>query len=180
MTAGRRIAVVGTTGSGKTTTAEEIARRLGLPHIEIDALHWGPDWTPAPPEFLRQRVDEQTLGEAWVIDGNYGAVREIVWSRADTLVWLDLPFLVVMGRLLWRTLRRIVMREALWGVNRETWRAQFLSRDSLFLWAVKTHWRRRREYAELLSLPEYAQLQVVRLRSPRAVRAWLEGLLPIQ
>jgi adenylate kinase family enzyme len=175
---GRRMAVVGTTGSGKTITAAEIARCLGLRHIEIDALNWGPDWTPAPAEVLRQRVAEQTLGDAWVIDGNYGAVREIVWGRADTLVWLDLPFLIVLGRLLRRTLRRVLMREELWGTNRETWRDQFLSRDSLFLWAVKTHWRRRRQYAELLALPEYAHLHVVHLRSPRALRAWLDGLSP--
>jgi len=176
--AGRRIAVVGTTGSGKTTTAAEIARRLGLPHIEIDALNWGPNWTPARPEDLYRRVAERTQGTSWVIDGNYGAVREIVWGRADTLVWLDLPFLVVLGRLLKRTLQRILTREQLWGTNRETWRGQFLSRDSLFVWVVKTHWRRRRQYAGLLSHPEYAHLRVVRLRSPRAVRKWLDMLGP--
>jgi len=174
--AGRRIAVVGTTGSGKTTTAAEIARRLGIPHVEIDALNWGPGWTPAPPEVLRQRVAARIQGESWVIDGNYSSVREVVWSRADTLVWLDLPFLIVLGRLVRRTLQRILTREQLWGTNRETWRAQFLSRDSLFLWVVQTHWRRRRQYTELLARPEYAHLGVVRLRSPRAMRAWLDTL----
>jgi adenylate kinase family enzyme len=176
--AGCRIVVVGTTGSGKTTTAAEIARRLGLPHIEIDALNWGPNWTPSPAEALCQRIGERTCGEAWVIDGNYSTAREIVWNRADTIVWLDLHFLIVMGRLLYRTLHRVITREELWGTNRESWRSQFLSRDSLFLWAIKTHWRRRRQYAELLARPQYAHLHVVRLRSPRAVRAWLEALSP--
>jgi adenylate kinase family enzyme len=175
---GRRIAVVGTTGSGKTTVAEEIARRLGLARVELDALNWGPNWTSAAEEVLRQRAAERISGDAWVVDGNYHVVRDIVWGRAATLVWLDLPFLVVLGRLFWRTLHRVMTREELWGSNRETWRAQFLSRDSLFLWLVKTHWRRRRQYSELLTRPEYAQLHVVRLRSPRAVRAWLDSLRP--
>ena len=173
---GRRIAVVGTTGSGKTTTAAEIARRLGIPHVELDALNWGPDWTPAPEDTFRQRVAERTGGETWVVDGNYRAVRDIVWGRADAVVWLDLSFPVVIGRLSWRTLRRLISREELWGTNRETWSSQFLSRDSLFLWAIKTHWRHRWEYRDLLALPEHAHLRVVHLRSPRAVRAWLDSL----
>jgi hypothetical protein len=103
-------------------------------------------------------------------------VRDIVWRRADTLVWLDYPFLLVLGRLLWRTIRRVVTREDLWGTNRESWRSQFFSRDSLFLWLLKTHWRRRREYTTLTGQPECAHLRVVRLRSPRAARAWLAAL----
>jgi adenylate kinase family enzyme len=176
--AGHRIAVVGTTGAGKTTLAEEIADRLGIPHVELDALGWGPNWTETPPEVLRQRVAESLQREQWVVDGNRSRLRDIVWGRADTLVWLDYPFLVVIGRLFRRTVRRIVRREMLWGINRETWRSQFLSRDSLFVWAVKTHWRRRRNYRRLLSQPEYAHLAVVLLRSPRATRAWLEALSP--
>jgi len=174
--AGRRIAVIGTTGSGKTTTAAEIARRLRIPHVELDALNWGPNWTPASEDVMRQRAAERTVGEFWVVDGNYRAVRDIVWGRAETLVWLDLPFVVVLGRLFRRTLQRLITRQELWGTNRETWGGQFLSRDSLFLWVVKTHWRRRREYGELLSRPEHAHLQVVRLRSPRAARVWLDSL----
>ena len=173
---GRRIAVVGTTGSGKTTTAAEVARRLGIPHVELDALNWGPNWTSAPEEVMRQRAAERTSGDTWVVDGNYRAVREIVWGRADTVVWLDLPFLVVIVQLLRRTLHRLLTREELWGTNRETWSGQFLSRDSLFVWAIKTHWRRRREYGAAFSQPQYAHLRIVRLRSPRAVRAWLESL----
>ncbi len=171
-----RLAVVGSTGAGKTALAQQLSRLLGLPHVEIDALNWGPNWEAADPAILYERVSQALAGPAWVVDGNYSKVREITWGRAEALVWLDYPFLVVLGRLLWRTLRRIVTREALWGANRETWQSQFFSRDSLFLWLVKTHWRRRREYAALLGRPAYAHLQVVRLRSPRAARAWLATL----
>jgi adenylate kinase family enzyme len=172
-TVGQRIVVVGTTGSGKTTLARRLARLLAIPHVELDALHWGPDWTPFPLEVFRERTAQALGGDAWVVDGNYGKVRDIVWSRADTVVWLDFALPVVMGRLLWRTLRRVFSREELWGGNRERFLSQFLSRDSLFLWALRTYWRRRREYPELLERPEHAHLRVVHLRSPGEERAWL-------
>jgi adenylate kinase family enzyme len=174
--AGCRIAIIGTTGAGKTTLALRIARTLDVPHVELDALHWGPGWTEASLQLFRERVARALEDTGWVVDGNYHQVRDLVWLRADTLVWLDYPFLVVIGRLLWRTLCRLLGREELWGGNRESWRAQFLSRDSILLWAIKTHWRRRREYPRLLNQPEYAHLAVVHLRSPWATRAWLAGL----
>src|SRR5512141_1433681 len=133
----QRYAVVGLTGSGKTRLARALAERLGLPHIELDALFWGPNWQPAPREGFRARVAEALGGEAWVADGNYSAVRDLVWQRAQALVWLDYSLPLVLWQLAVRTWRRITQREALWGGNRESLRAQFLSRDSLFLFALK-------------------------------------------
>jgi adenylate kinase family enzyme len=168
--------VIGTTGSGKTLLARQIGRRLRVPHIELDALFWGPDWTSAPLEVFRQRVTQALGGDAWVVDGNYSRVRDIVWERADTVIWLDYALPVVMARLLRRTLRRCTTGEELWGGNRETFRKAFLSGDSILLWALKTYWRRKREYPELLRRPEHARLAVLHLRTPKATRAWLSGL----
>ncbi len=173
---GRRIAVVGTTGSGKTTLARQLSRRLAIPHVELDALHWGPNWTPFPIEVLRERTARALGGENWVVDGNYSKVRDIVWGRADTVVWLDYTLPVILGRLAWRTLRRIFTREELWGGNRERAFDQFLTRDSIILWALRTYRRRRREFPALLNQSEYAHLAVVRLRSQWAVRDWLLSL----
>ncbi|MBN1179738.1 MAG: adenylate kinase [Anaerolineae bacterium] len=176
MTRSRRIVVVGTTGSGKTTLAGQLARRIGCPHVELDALHWEPNWTEAPLERFRARTCEALSGACWVTDGNYSKVRDIVWGRADTLVWLDYSLAVVFWRLFRRAVRRIATQEELWGGgNRETFRKQFLSRDSLFVWALKTYRRRKREYATLPVQPEYAHLRVIRLRSPRETAAWLAG-----
>ena len=172
----RRIAVIGTTGSGKTTLASRLAQRLGIPHVELDALHWGPNWTHAPLELFRERVAQALNGEAWVVDGNYSRVRDIVWRRADTVVWLDYPLAVVMGRLVWRTFRRIFTREELWSGNRERLWEQLFTRESILLWALQTYPRRRREYPVLFKQPEYAHLAVIRLRSPRSAQAWLASL----
>jgi adenylate kinase family enzyme len=168
----RRIVVVGSTGSGKTTMARALAERLQLPHVELDALHWDSNWTPAPGEVFRERVANALAGEAWVVDGNYSVARDLVWSRAQMLVWLDFSLPLIMGRLTRRTFRRVLTGVELWNGNRERLREQ-LSRDSIFLWALQTHRRRRREYPRLLASPEYAHLRVVHLSSPGAARRWL-------
>lgn len=173
---GTRIVVGGTTGSGKTTMARQLACQLGLRHVELDALHWEPGWREAPLDVFRQRVDAATSGDSWALDGNYSKVRDIYWPRADTIVWLDYPLRVVLWRLWWRTLRRVTTREELWNGNREDLRTALLSRDSILLWAVQTYERRRRQYTELLAAPESRHLTAIHLTSPRAARAWLASL----
>ena len=93
--AGRRIVVVGTTGSGKTTVAAELAKRLHAPHVELDALHWGPAWTEVPDDVFRERTLEAIARDSWVADGNYHQIRDILWPRADAILWLDYSFPVV-------------------------------------------------------------------------------------
>jgi len=177
MPALQRIAVVGTSGSGKTTLARQLSGRLGLAHVELDALHWDPGWAPTPTEVFRQRAEAALCGDAWVVDGNHPEVRDLIWQRADTLVWLDYRLALIMWRLTLRTFRRVSTREVLWNGNRERdLSAHFFSRDSIFLWALRTYGLRRREYPVLLASPAYAHLRTVRLRSPRATNAWLASL----
>ena len=172
----RRIAVVGTSGSGKTTLAAELAHRLRAPHIELDAYHHGPNWTPTPDDVLRRNISDTLSGEKWVADGNYSAVRDIVWTRATALVWLDYPFPVVFWRLFRRTMVRSITGAELWNDNREILWRHFLTRDSLFLWAFQTHWRLRKTFHQALAAPDYAHLVVLRFRSPRATNTWLSSI----
>lgn len=169
----RRVVVFGTTGSGKSTVAERLAGRTGLRVVELDALYWGRDWQPAPVELFRHRVERETVGDGWIVVGNYGQVRDLVWQPADTLIWLDLPLPLVMWRLLRRTIRRIATNEELWDTgNRESLRGAFFSRDSILLWAFKTHRRNRQRFA--LECEFLAQEKnVVRLRSAREVESFL-------
>ena len=165
--------VIGTSGSGKTTVAAALADRLGIRHVELDSLAWDPHWQSVPTPVLRTRVAGASAEDAWVIDGNYSAVRDIVWRRADTVVWLDLPRRVVMCRVISRTIRRMVSREVLWNGNRESLRTT-LSRDSIVLWAWTTFERRRRDYPRLFAA--HPHLSVVQLRSSEEVRAFLAGV----
>jgi len=173
---GQRIVVVGVTSSGKSTLARQLATRLALSHVELDALHWDPNWTPAPADVLRERVSHALNGDRWVVDGNYQMVRDLVWPRAETIIWLDYPVPLILWRLLRRTIWRITRHPELWNGNRETWRGTFFSRESLFIWVFKTYKQRRREYPELFARPEYAHLATARFRSPRATRRWLASL----
>jgi len=172
-----RISVVGTSGSGKTTVAAEIAKRLNIRHVELDALHWKPGWTEASLDEFRRQVDETTSEESWVVDGNYSKVRDIVWGKAETVVWLDLSFGVVFWRVLRRTISRIMTGEELWSGNRECLGA-LIGPDSMPLWVLKTFWRRKKEYPELLRSPDYSHLLMIRLTSSREIREWLDSLSP--
>jgi len=172
----QRIVVIGTSGSGKTVLACQLARQFGLPHIELDALHWDANWTMALLPVFRERVARALAGDAWVADGNYSKARDLVWPRAQLIVWLDYGLAVVFWRLFRRSLRRSLSREELWNSNRERLRDQFFSRDSLFLWALQTNRRHRAEYVALLRRPEHAHLKLVHLRSPAATRRWLANM----
>lgn len=128
-----KIAIVGTSGSGKTTLARQMSQRLAVPHIELDALHWEPNWTEATIDVFRSRVKTALSGDAWVVDGNYSKIRPLVWTRADTIVWLDYSFAIVMRQILQRTIRRVVLREECCNGNRETFQKSFLSGDSVIV-----------------------------------------------
>ena len=169
----RRVVVIGTTGSGKSTLAERLAAQTGLRVVELDALFWGRDWQPVPLDLFRHRVERETRDDGWIVVGNYAQVRDLVWPSADTLVWLDLPLSLVMWRLVRRTLQRAASREELWGTgNRESFRNAFLSRQSILLWALKTH-RRNREKFTLECAFLAKEKQVVRLKSTREVERFV-------
>ena len=150
-----------------------------MPHVELDALHWDPGWSEAPLDVFRQRAAAALHPDGrWVVDGNYGVVRDIVWSRADTLIWLDYSFPLVLWRLTRRTLWRGLASVELYNGNRESLWTHLFTRDSLFLWLLKSHWRRKRDLPKALAQPEYAHLHVERFRSPRETSAWLHRLSP--
>lgn len=172
----KRVVVVGTSGAGKTTLAGELARVLDVSHVELDAYRHGPNWTETPDDIFRQKVSDALTGHDWVVDGNYSVARDIVWARATTIVWLDYPFYVTFSRLFRRTMSRYFRQTELWNGNREDLKGVLFAKDSLFVWAFRTHWSRRKSLPIAFSQPEYAHLEVLRFRSPRAADRWLSTL----
>ena len=176
---GRHISIYGPSGSGKTTISLELGRRLGLPVVELDAIfHSRPDWNDLSTEEFRAAI-ELRLAEhpgGWVIDGNYGPVRDLILPHADTVIWLHLPWRVVYPRLVRRTLRRTRTRELLWGVNREARLAQFFRPEESMLWGGILYWRGHHERTRegLATIPHRAR--IIELRSPAAVRRFLARL----
>jgi len=172
----QRISVVGNSGSGKTTVAQAIAAELSLPYLELDAVFHQPDWQPLDSEEFRRIVSEFTVADRWVVDGGYSAVSDIVWGRADTVVWLDPPRLRLMRRLVPRTLRRMATGTELWNGNRERWRYLFRREESVLLFAWANHRRLRARYELAQADPENAHLTFVRLRTPEETAALLRDL----
>lgn len=171
----RRIVVVGRTGSGKTTLARQVAAALGVPHIELDSLYFGPDLSTAPLSLLRERTCAAIAGERWITDGNKRAVRDLVWPRADTIVWLDYPLQVSLWRLAKRARRRTsaLSANAAHAGRRSRLPKQMLLAARGVLTALKSHRGQRAEYPRMFAQPANQHLAVVRLRSPRAARQWL-------
>jgi hypothetical protein len=165
---------MGPSCSGKTTLAGGLAERFGVPHIELDALHHGPNWQEASAAELRAKVEAALGGlDGWIVDGNYmGKIGTFVIDRADTVIWLDLPLGVCLRRMWRRTTSRIRDDVELWDTgNRETWPNFLFKPNGLLLYTLRTHRRRRREWPLQLGGPK-----LVRLRSPGQVSRWVAEL----
>lgn len=171
----QRILILGRTGSGKTTLARELAAAIGVPHVELDALYFGPNFSTAPLPVLRDRTRAAIAGNRWVTDGNKSAVRDLVWPRADTVIWLDYPLVVSLWRLgkraLWRT--SVLKAQAAETDGKARLPRQFLLAAKGVLTALRSHKGQRREYPRMFAEQENQHLTVVRLRSPHATRRWL-------
>jgi len=163
----QRVVVVGNSCAGKTTYAGQLSRLLKVPHVELDAIHWLPGWVPRPREEFRALVGEAASEPAWVMDGNYGTVRDLLWPRATAAIWLNYPFPLVMSRALRRTVKRAFRGEALYAGNRETISIAFFSRDSILWWVVTSYGRRNREYRALFDGDSYPHLARIEFKNPR-------------
>jgi len=171
-----RVVVVGTTGAGKTTFARRLADSLEVPHIELDALHWDSDWTPKGLDEFRQIVGEAISQQRWVVDGNYSVIRDLVWPRTTSVIWLNYPFVTVFCRVFWRTIRRVIQRKELYSGNRESLRKAFLSRDSILWWMITTHSRRRRQFRTLRDEGAFPNLSWLEFQHPRQAEELLNAL----
>lgn len=175
LTGCERILILGRTGSGKTTLARELAAALGVPHVELDSLYFGPDFSRAPLSLLRERTSAAIAGDRWVTDGNKRAVRDLVWPRADTIIWLDYPAYMSFWRLAKRARTRT---SALSAQAAQTGRRTGLPKQMLaaargVLTALRSHRGQRREYPSMFAQAANQHLAVARLRSPRATRQWM-------
>lgn len=169
--------VIGSSGSGKTTLARCLAEILGVRHVELDALHFLPDWQERSDEDFSQRVADAVRGDRWVVDGNYsGRTRHLTWSRATRIIWLNYSFARTFGQLLRRTIRRFIHREELWAGNRERLSTTLFSRDSILWWMISTHARRKREFGALREPSHEHSAVLLELTHPRQVETLLRRL----
>lgn len=170
----KKIIVIGVTGSGKTTFAGKLAKKLGCQHISLDELFWLADWNMTPDKEFFEKIDQATESESWVLDGNYGRTNHISWPKADTIIWIDLPFWLTFYQNLSRSIYRAVTGVELWkGTgNRESFLRMF-SKDSIVLWLFKTYKPHKKRIEDRMGSAEYSHLTFHRLKSRREVHEFL-------
>lgn len=166
---GRRIIIVGQTCSGKSTLGALLSTLLGVPFVEVDALYWKPGWVGSTDDEFLPKVLAATAGPGWAVAGGYHRQMSVsVWPRADTVVWLDLPLPLIVGRILRRSWQRSRSGELLWGTNSERFWSQlklWSEEESLVAYASRTHRERRRRYLKAMSDPRWDHIRFIRLRS---------------
>ena len=172
-----KINVIGTSGSGKSTLAKQIAEKLAIPYIELDALFWGPDWTDTPDDEFFAKLSEKLAQDSWVLDGNYTRTTPIKWKDVDMVVWLDLSFPRTLFRASKRALTRLITQEELWsGTGNKESIKKLLSKESIVLWTIKTYKKTRRKYLSMMADEQYAKITFVQLKTPEAAQEFLSTL----
>lgn len=171
--AARRILVYGVTGSGKSTAAQQIAARIGVPVFLADGFCWEPGWISVPEDLQRERFDAATAGDAWVLDTVYSTSLAFVVPRAELIVGLDYPRWFSLQRLLRRSVRRAVTREPICNGNTESWRL-LASRDSIIRWHFQSFARKRRRMRQWAAAPDGPPVLLV--RRPRDLDRFVAGL----
>jgi adenylate kinase family enzyme len=171
-----RIVVIGTSCSGKTSYAKQLAEILRAPHVELDALHWNPNWVEKPLLDFRELVRNAAAADRWIVDGNYMTVRDLVWPRATCVIWLNYSFPLVMARAIRRTLSRAIFRKELFSGNKESLRMAFFSRDSILLWVLTTHRGHCRRLKELQGADAYRHLRWFEFKTAPQADQFLKSL----
>lgn len=174
----KKINVIGTTGSGKTTFSKRLAKRINCPHIQMDQLFWKPNWGESSNEEFIPEIQKAISGSAWVLDGNYSRTNDIKWRRADIIIWIDYSYSRTLLQLLNRSVIRIISREELWPDtgNVETFGKTFLSKRSILLWFFKNYKRNKKRYSELMESPDLEHVEFIRLQSPQQARQFIDSV----
>lgn len=174
----QRINVVGTSGSGKSTFSQQLAQTLNLPHIEMDKLFWGPNWTEPSNEEFFPKLEKILAQDGWILDGNYSRTIPVKWPRTQAVIWLDMPFSTTVTQAIKRAVSRAASKQEIWAGtgNVETFRKSFFSRNSIILWTIQTFSKNRAKYERFMADETFSHITFIRLRSAKEARQYLDKL----
>ncbi len=173
-----KINVVGTSGSGKSTVAKRISKKLDIPYIELDCVFWGPNWYCPPDAVFFGNLEKELNQADWVLDGNYTRTEHLKWQDVDFVVWVDLPFYLTFYQATTRAIKRASSKQELWPNtnNRESFKKSFFSKDSIIMWTVKTYTKNKRKYERYLSDDAFSHINFIRLKSRKEINRFVRDL----
>ncbi len=169
-----RIALLGVSGAGKTTLGVRLAKTLNIGYVELDSLFLNENWRESDKEEFRKKVGEQLRDKKYyIIDGNYRSISDLTWDTCTVFICLDYQKIVIMKRVILRTIGRVITQEELWNGNRETFKKSFMSRKSIILWSWNTYQKRKNDYRDLQEkYKENEDKVIIILKKPKAAK-WL-------
>ena len=173
-----KIIVVGATGSGKSTLAKALAEKIQIENIQLDLLFWKPNWQWSSDEEFFPKIEAALKDkERWVVDGNYSRTYDILWPKADTVIWIDFPFWLTFYQNFSRSIKRIITREELWPNtnNRESF-TRLIGKESILRWLWKTYPLMQQRYEKRFADPEHDYINFYRLRSRAEVKQFINSL----
>lgn len=174
----RKVNIVGTSASGKSTFSKQLAEVLQCSYIEMDALFWQPDWQESTNDEFFAKLMDSLNQAAWVLDGNYSRTTAIKWQDIDTIIWLNYSWTRTAYQSISRAIQRIISRQELWeGTgNKESFKKSFCSKDSIILWMLRNYHRQQRQYLAIMSDPQWQHIQFIRVHSPQQARNLLHQI----
>ena len=175
-----RIVVIGSSCSGKSTLAKRLSQHFGVDYVQLDAIHWLPNWVERDPATFLELLTKAIDRKSWVVDGNYRKIRHVLWERAQIIVWLNYSFRVVLWRALKRTLRRAYTKEELYSGNRESFRQSFFSKDSILLYILLNFHQKREQYRQEFKDNHFPHVHLIELRRPSEAKSVVERIEQIQ
>lgn len=174
----KKINIIGTSDSGKSTFAKKLSLKLNIEYTEMDSLYWDDNWTPHNKEYFLQKIEEITNKNQWILDGNYRKTIPIKWQKADTIIWLDYSFCRTFFQVFKRAILRIIDKKPLWETsnNKESFKQTFMSKDSILLWMISSYPKTKKRYKLMLKEEKYSHINIIHLKSPKECEEFLKNI----
>ncbi|MFD2176408.1 adenylate kinase [Veronia pacifica] len=173
----KKINVVGTSGSGKSFFSKQLAEKLGVPYLEMDAIFWKPNWQMSSDEEFFANLSTALERDAWVLDGNYNRTRPIKWKDVDTVVWIDYSFTRTLIQAIKRALMRVMSNKEIWpGTGNTESLKKLFSKESIVWWTIRNYHKIKRRYEADLNATDYSHIRFVRIQSRRQAKEFLASL----
>ncbi|MFZ3231710.1 MAG: adenylate kinase [Pseudobdellovibrio sp.] len=175
----KKINIVGTTGTGKSTLSKRLAILLKSKHIEIDQIFWGPNWKkPTNRDFYDNLKLSLEATHAWVLDGNYTKTTALKWAHAETVVWINLTFQQTLWQLCLRTLGRLISQKELWPNtgNKESIYGHLFTKDSIFYWFIKTFKGNQLKFKFEMDSSKWSHIQFIELTSNKEINLFVKAI----